>query len=270
MSKDVSITDLIAEARKAFRESAGWELGIRPGSELDLVRRLADALESVTVPTENERALAILTAHGFHDPKAVLEAVNTAIIEDRSFTTREGVSHELWSMGGWIKHKGCPNNPKHGNADAEYENGCKTCESYLLAVADALLATRLPVPVEEDKPRKFTLEQRADLIDFARSAIQSVWDDVGATTAEVLAGNVVSAQEFAWLSMHFPVAVPVEPEYEYGFSADGGPVVERAFGIVPFETADAARHTGSKWFEETLDIVRRTKATPAGEWEATQ
>jgi len=73
--------------------------------------------------------------------------------------------------------------------------------------------------------------------------------------------------EAGWAAAIARLPVPVEPEYEYGFSADGGPVVERAFGIVPFETADAARHTGSKWFEETLDIVRRTKATPAGEWE---
>ena len=61
--------------------------------------------------------------------------------------------------------------------------------------------------------------------------------------------------------------VPVEPEWEYGFSADGGAVVDRAFGIVPFETAESARHTGSKWFEETLDIMRRTKAIPAGKWQ---
>jgi hypothetical protein len=43
---DVSITDLTTEARKKFRESPGWELGIHPGSDLDLVRRLADALEA--------------------------------------------------------------------------------------------------------------------------------------------------------------------------------------------------------------------------------
>jgi len=43
---DVSITDLTTEARKKFRESPGWELGIYPGSDLDLVRRLADALEA--------------------------------------------------------------------------------------------------------------------------------------------------------------------------------------------------------------------------------
>ena len=70
-------------------------------------------------------------------------------------------------------------------------------------------------PVGVDKPRRFSSEQRANLIDFARHAIQAVWDDAGPTTAEVLAGNVVLAQEFAWLSMHFPVAaVPVEPESE--------------------------------------------------------
>ena len=67
------------------------------------------------------------------------------------------------------------------------------------------------VPVKQEKPRRLTLEQKADLIEFARGAIQDAWNDVGETTAEVLADNVVSAQEFAWLSMHFPVAVPVEP-----------------------------------------------------------
>jgi hypothetical protein len=53
-------------------------------------------------------------------------------------------------------------------------------------------------------------------------------------------------------------------EYEYGFIADDGPVVTKAFGIVPFESAEMAEHTGSKWFWHTLVIVRRK---PGGEWE---
>jgi len=65
--------------------------------------------------------------------------------------------------------------------------------------------------VSERPPRRFTNEQRADLVDWTRIAIQGVWDDVGPTTAQVLADNIVSSQEFLWLSMHFPVAVPVEP-----------------------------------------------------------
>jgi len=254
---DVSITDLIAEARKVFRESPGWELGIQPGTETDLLRRLADALESVTAPTEDERiqwapsgdvtqgkpeevaqflassdgkvrgyawgtglgfifqtehgpievqpgdwisrnpdgrfgvtsvtaptederALAILAAHGFHDPRSVLEQVNEAIIDDLSFTARDGVSHALWSMGGWIKHKGCPNNPKHGNADAEYENGCKTCEIYLLAVADALLAVRTPVTAPTDATAemewaaRFTYDGLADPVYYEWPDLLSV------------------------------------------------------------------------------------------------
>jgi len=58
------------------------------------------------------------------------------------------------------------------------------------------------------KPSRFTPEQRATLVDFAQNAIEQVWADAGATTAETLAQNVVSAQEFAWLAMHFPVATP--------------------------------------------------------------
>ncbi len=53
--------------------------------------------------------------------------------------------------------------------------------------------------------------------------------------------------------------------YEYGFIADGGPVRDSAFGgLVRFDSAEMARHTGSKWHIETLVIVRRI---PAGEWE---
>ena len=62
------------------------------------------------------------------------------------------------------------------------------------------------------KPRRFTPEQRATLVDFAQNAIEQVWADAGATTAETLAQNVVSAQEFAWLAMHFPIDRKTEPE----------------------------------------------------------
>lgn len=51
--------------------------------------------------------------------------------------------------------------------------------------------------------------------------------------------------------------------YEYGFIADGGTVQTHAFGIIPFGSASMARHTGSKWWEESLRIVRRL---PGGEW----
>lgn len=50
-------------------------------------------------------------------------------------------------------------------------------------------------------------DTRADLIEFARTRIQMVWDDAGAVDAQTLAENVVSAQEWLWLSLHFPVEV---------------------------------------------------------------
>jgi hypothetical protein len=51
---DVSITDLIAEARKAAKRADYYQSG-----EAWLWLRLADALEAVTVPTENEREVLI-------------------------------------------------------------------------------------------------------------------------------------------------------------------------------------------------------------------
>ena len=104
----------------------------------------------------------------------------------------------------------------------------------------------------------------ANALELSEREIQRAEDQ-----ANNLAGDVVQLEQRLAATQAVTVPTENEYEYEYGFSADGGPVVERAFGIVPFETADAARHTGSKWFEETLDIVRRTKATPAGEWEPT-
>lgn len=54
--------------------------------------------------------------------------------------------------------------------------------------------------------KRLTPDFRADLIDFAAQRIQSVWDDAGPVTAQVLAENVVAAQEWLWLSLHFPVS----------------------------------------------------------------
>jgi hypothetical protein len=56
-----------------------------------------------------------------------------------------------------------------------------------------------------DRPRRLDPEFRADLIEFARSRIQMVWDDAGEVDATTLASNVVAAQEWLWLSLHFPV-----------------------------------------------------------------
>jgi hypothetical protein len=54
-------------------------------------------------------------------------------------------------------------------------------------------------------------------------------------------------------------------EYEYGFSADGGPIIDKAFGIVPFYSLEDAEHTGSKWWVDRITYYRRV---PGGEWEA--
>jgi len=54
------------------------------------------------------------------------------------------------------------------------------------------------------------------------------------------------------------------PTYEYGFIADGMPVIDKAFGLVPFTSREMAEHTGSEWWVESLVIVRRL---PGGEWE---
>jgi hypothetical protein len=51
--------------------------------------------------------------------------------------------------------------------------------------------------------------------------------------------------------------------FEYGFIADGR-LHTKAFGIVPFTSPEMAEHTGSKWWTESLVIVRRL---PDGEWE---
>jgi hypothetical protein len=62
-------------------------------------------------------------------------------------------------------------------------------------------------PVESVGHVRLNPEIRADLIEFARSRIQMVWDDAGEVDATTLASNVVAAQEWLWLSLHFPVEV---------------------------------------------------------------
>lgn len=46
---------------------------------------------------------------------------------------REIVAHDLWTMGGSIKHKKC-----YIESDP-YENGCPVCQTHLRAVADSIL-----------------------------------------------------------------------------------------------------------------------------------
>jgi hypothetical protein len=57
----------------------------------------------------------------------------------------------------------------------------------------------------------------------------------------------------------------IDPDgYQYGFIADGSPVIVYVFGFIPFHTAEEARHTGEKCYMEELTIMRRVAG---GEWE---
>ena len=62
-----------------------------------------------------------------------------------------------------------------------------------------------PQVTEAHRPQRLNKQLRSSLIDFAKDRIQAVWDDVGETDAETLAENVVSAQEFAWISAQIPI-----------------------------------------------------------------
>ena len=135
---------------------------------------------------------------------------------------------------------------KHVRKIAGYEGITQGQSSVLRAAAKALEAVTVPTENERDRLRLIVAEAIG-----------------GGNIRHAAVTSIVEAVT----SAGFRLPVPVEPEWEYGFSADGGAVVDRAFGIVPFETAESARHTGSKWFEETLDIMRRTKAIPAGKWQ---
>ena len=211
MSKDVSITDLIARMRHDFEPSnlfanASLEVVMSTAADAlennqntlnydrDYIKRLEakiSALEAVTVPTETD----------------------------------------VWES----KPDG-----RIGMTDS----------------AKAKWAAIQAVPTENDEwPLKAALDALDREENWSRDPDSNGWVyDIQGGARSIIARG-------------FRLPVPVEPEWEYGFSADGGMVVDRAFGIIPFETAEAAEHTGSKWFERTLDIVRRTKGVPAGEWQ---
>jgi hypothetical protein len=79
MSEDVSITDLIAEARQWAVENCSPPL---LGS-IHIVSALADALEAVTVPTENEREYR----------EEIVRVLTTAIFLAPQETDRERSAH---------------------------------------------------------------------------------------------------------------------------------------------------------------------------------
>lgn len=53
--------------------------------------------------------------------------------------------------------------------------------------------------------QKLPADLRADLTEFARDRIEAVWADAGGVPAQVLAENIVAAQEFAWLTHFTPI-----------------------------------------------------------------
>ena len=77
--------------------------------------------------------------------------------------------------------------------------------------AKALVAAASVVPQAESVPgKRLSPEFRADLVEAARDRIQAVWDDVPeGVDAETMAQNVVSAQEFFWLTHAFPAVQQV-------------------------------------------------------------
>ncbi len=49
----------------------------------------------------------------------------------------------------------------------------------------------------------------------------------------------------------------------YAFRADDGPIIDKAFGLIPFKTREEAEHTGSKFWTYSLEILRLDEN---GEW----
>ena len=80
-------------------------------------------------------------------------------------------------------------------------------EGWRVEARAALVAAAGAAPqAESEAGKRLSSEFRADLVEAARERIQAVWADVPeGVDAKTLAQNVVSAQEFFWLSLHFPV-----------------------------------------------------------------
>lgn len=76
------------------------------------------------------------------------------------------------------------------------------------AELDAILDSSSVSPQHErdaKKPTRLDPELRADFIEAARARIEEVWADVGPTTAQTLAENIMAAQEFFYLSHQVPI-----------------------------------------------------------------
>ncbi|POH71549.1 hypothetical protein C3B59_00035 [Cryobacterium zongtaii] len=112
-----------------------------------------------------------------------------ADIVDEDEPDRSWVAQVMWSMGAWLKHPKCRNNPKRGN-DGDYENGCMVCERYLLTAADAVLHALALSRMTEDRDRLEAI--RAEVLEEVNGMLDSM-DEL--TTTEdiyrVLRDNVL-------------------------------------------------------------------------------
>ena len=95
----------------------------------------------------------------------------------------------------------------HPQFDEFYEkHGYAETWARLLAEVRSRAAAGAAPQAESEAGKRLSSEFRADLVEAARERIQAVWADVPeGVDAKTLAQNVVSAQEFFWLSLHFPV-----------------------------------------------------------------
>ena len=95
----------------------------------------------------------------------------------------------------------------HPQFDEFYEkHGYAETWARLLAEVRSRAAAGAAPQAESEAGKRLSSEFRADLVEAARERIQAVWADLPeGVDAKTLAQNVVSAQEFFWLSLHFPV-----------------------------------------------------------------
>jgi hypothetical protein len=174
MSEDVSITDLIAEARDWV-----W-CAMPPEDESKIINGLADALEAVTIPTESADRKALTAIRDAYEVAmeirlsndddefycAIGEALNRVVDSDGNFSAVTVPTDDYCEAGHWLdgampKHKRgetCPAVPTENEREAlsliisNAVGGGNPNVRAITDVTDAVLAAgfRLPVPVEPE------------------------------------------------------------------------------------------------------------------------
>ena len=157
---DVSITALVAKAREAVARSRWFDTGEEP-----LIAALADALEAVTVPAENERealpsreavanAILMVTQEGV--PAEYAWAVQYVEVQDELFAQADAVL-ALFAAGFRLPVTVPGENERRLlieilDDDLKYDIG-EACPVFQVGMAaDAILDAgfRIPVPVERE------------------------------------------------------------------------------------------------------------------------